>query len=45
MFGVVLWSNGVSGKAVIWCEDQGDLAFMNMRDDLGRGLARRSLAI
>ncbi|MBY6157053.1 hypothetical protein [Pseudooceanicola nitratireducens] len=42
MFGVVLWSNGVSGKAVIWCEDQGDLAFMNMRDDLAEGTAEVS---
>jgi len=28
MYGVVLWSNPDEGKAVIWCEDQGDLAFM-----------------
>lgn len=27
MFGVVLWSDTSSGKAVIWCEDHGDLAF------------------
>ena len=27
MFGVVLWSDSASGKAVIWCEDHGDLAF------------------
>ena len=27
MFGVVLWSDRESGKAVIWCEDHGDLAF------------------
>jgi hypothetical protein len=27
MYGVVLWSNDESTKAVIWCEDQGDLAF------------------
>jgi hypothetical protein len=27
MLGVVLWSNLADRKAVIWCEDQGDLAF------------------
>lgn len=27
MFGVILWSDRESGKAVIWCEDHGDLAF------------------
>ncbi|MCB1363064.1 MAG: hypothetical protein KDK02_03025 [Rhodobacteraceae bacterium] len=27
MFGVVLWSNPEENKAVIWCEDHGDLAY------------------
>ena len=27
MFGVVLWSDAAAQKAVIWCEDQGELAF------------------
>lgn len=27
MYGVVLWSDTAEKKAVIWCEDQGDLAF------------------
>ena len=27
MFGVVLWSDVRDQKAVIWCEDHGDLAF------------------
>lgn len=27
MFGVVLWSDVQEHKAVIWCEDHGDLAF------------------
>ncbi|MDU8926455.1 hypothetical protein RXV86_03565 [Alisedimentitalea sp. MJ-SS2] len=27
MFGVVLWSSKDDHKAVIWCEDHGDLAF------------------
>ncbi|PYC48461.1 hypothetical protein DI396_05660 [Litorivita pollutaquae] len=29
MFGVVLWSDTQDQKAVIWCEDHGDLAFYN----------------
>ena len=27
MFGVVLWSDATAQKAVIWCEDQGELAY------------------
>ncbi len=27
MLGVVLWSDPSDGKAVFWCEDQGDLAY------------------
>ncbi|HKK98570.1 MAG TPA: hypothetical protein VJ928_10320 [Marivita sp.] len=27
MYGVVLWSDANAQKAVIWCEDQGELAF------------------
>ncbi|WP_375690954.1 hypothetical protein [Pseudooceanicola sp. LIPI14-2-Ac024] len=27
MFGVVLWSDDAESKAVIWCEDHGDLAY------------------
>lgn len=27
MYGVVLWSDKADQKAVIWCEDHGDLAF------------------
>lgn len=33
MFGVVLWSNSQEQKAVIWCEDHGDLAFYRQPDD------------
>jgi len=29
MYGVVLWSDQVERKAVIWCEDHGDLAYYN----------------
>jgi len=28
MIGVVLWSDAQDRKAVVWCEDQGDLAFL-----------------
>ncbi len=34
MLGVVLWSDVSDRKAVIWCEDQGDLAFLNASDDI-----------
>lgn len=27
MYGVVLWCDSFENKAVIWCEDQGDLAY------------------
>lgn len=33
MLGVVLWSNVDEQKAVIWCEDHGDLAFYNRPED------------
>jgi hypothetical protein len=29
MYGVVLWSDPHERKAVIWCEDHGDLAFFS----------------
>lgn len=29
MYGVVLWSDQIKNRAVIWCEDHGDLAFFN----------------
>ncbi|MCL3883602.1 hypothetical protein [Marivita sp. GX14005] len=32
MFGVVLWSDTDAQKAVIWCEDQGELAFYTPGD-------------
>jgi cold shock CspA family protein len=28
MLGVVLWTDQTEGKAVIWCEDQGKLAYL-----------------
>jgi len=33
MFGVVLWSDEQEQKAVIWCEDHGDLAFYRKTGD------------
>lgn len=33
MFGVVLWSDSHENKAVIWCEDHGDLAFYRQPGD------------
>ncbi|WP_439122195.1 hypothetical protein [Marivita sp.] len=32
MFGVVLWSDAAAQKAVIWCEDQGELAYYTPGD-------------
>jgi len=32
MFGVILWSDEQDQKAVIWCEDHGDLAFYRNTD-------------
>ncbi|NIZ62895.1 hypothetical protein DL239_18165 [Sedimentitalea sp. CY04] len=34
MHGVVLWSDESQNKAVIWCEDQGDLAFYSQKKPL-----------
>ena len=38
MLGVVLWSDAKDGKAVFWCEDQGDLAYYENADDLTKGI-------
>lgn len=32
MLGVVLWHDQKSDRALIWCEDQGDLAYFNGND-------------
>ncbi|MCB1341486.1 MAG: hypothetical protein KDK24_10580 [Pseudooceanicola sp.] len=32
MYGVVLWSDKLDRKAVIWCEDHGDLALCRQDD-------------
>lgn len=38
MYGVVLWSDTEEKKAVIWCEDHGDLAFYNANEEPQQGL-------
>ena len=37
MLGVVLWSDTNDNKAVIWCEDHGDLAYFNGNTDQSGG--------
>ena len=32
MIGIILWSDATDRKAVIWCEDQGDLAYFSDPD-------------
>ena len=34
MIGVILWSDAADQKAVIWCEDQGDLAFLSGHENV-----------
>ncbi|MEP1963035.1 hypothetical protein [Tateyamaria sp.] len=33
MNGVILWSDAAEQKAVIWCEDHGDLAFLSRNEN------------
>lgn len=33
MIGVVVWSNAAREKAVVWCEDQASLAYLQGRTD------------
>ena len=40
MIGVVLWSAEQESKAVVWCEDQGDLAFIGDGDPQAEGLGQ-----
>lgn len=44
MYGVVLWCDHVDGKAVIWCDDHGDLAYFNSAFD-GRPLPAAQAAM
>ena len=36
MFGVILWSDPFVKKAVIWCEDQGNLAYYEAPKNVSR---------
>lgn len=36
MIGYVLWGDSNAGKAIIWCEDQGDLAYYCKAHDSSR---------
>ncbi|MEM8655543.1 MAG: hypothetical protein AAGF36_12430 [Pseudomonadota bacterium] len=35
MIGVILWSDPAAEKAVIWCEDHGDLAYLSREECAG----------
>ena len=35
MYGIVLWSDRSERQAVIWCEDQGDLAYCRQTTEHG----------
>lgn len=37
MIGVIVWSNAAREKAVVWCEDQGALAYLQGRHNLVGG--------
>lgn len=37
MYGIVLWSDRSERQAVIWCEDQGDLAYCRQTAEHGAG--------
>ncbi len=41
MIGYVLWSDTTVGKAIIWCEDQGDLAYYTGQSDLSEAVVRK----
>lgn len=36
MIGVILWRDVANAKAVVWCEDQCDLAFLNDETSLSK---------
>ena len=33
MMGVIIWSDAVARKAVVWCDDHGELAFLRPADN------------
>ena len=42
MNGVIIWSEHVSKRAIIWCEDHGRLAFFKAEETLQGGLSRKN---
>ena len=42
MNGVIIWSEHVSKRAIIWCEDHGRLAFFKAQDTLQGELSRKN---
>ncbi len=40
MIGLVLWFNETSHTGLVWCEDQGPLAFLGPENSLPRGIGR-----
>ena len=42
MNGVIIWSEHVSKRAIIWCEDHGRLAFFKAEDTLQGELSRKN---
>ncbi|PVA11446.1 hypothetical protein DC366_00200 [Pelagivirga sediminicola] len=43
MYGVVLWADARQNRAVIWCEDHGDLAFYKGAKDGDSGMTAGDL--
>ena len=43
MFGIVLWTNTKTGSALVWCEDQQDLAMYDGR--AAKGLKTPQVAV
>ena len=41
MNGVIIWSEHVSKRAIIWCEDHGRLAFFKAEETLQGELSRK----
>ncbi|MGR3313138.1 hypothetical protein [Roseovarius indicus] len=44
MFGVVLWSGSATHRAVVWCEDHGNLAFL-LGDRSSSGSSQQDVAL
>ena len=42
MNGVIIWSEHISKRAIIWCEDHGRLAFFKAEETLQGELSRKN---